>query len=259
MCGNDTSMIQINRVKPHAELILDRPDKFNALNSGMMKRLQEALAELEGDDDTRCVVLKSSSSGAFCSGVDLRELAGFTSVEQARNFALLLDETLLKLLKFPKPVIARLHGFVYGGGFALASVCDIRLVAPDTKIAFPAGRLGAILPPALTFMLNALTGLGNTRELLLTGRSVKAREALELGLVQYLLPPAEMEKKIHYLIGELCKSTDTALAMTKKISNHPLIAAIEQSNLTAAENFAYLAATPEWQQRLSNFVKRNKS
>ncbi len=252
-------MIQIHRVKPYAELILDRPDKFNALDSSLMVRLQEALEELKTDAGVRCVVLKSSSPRAFCSGVDLQELAAFRSVEEARDFAILLDETLLKLLKFPKPVIAVLHGFVYGGGFALASVCDIRLLHPDTEIAFPAGRLGAILPPALTLMLTTLAGAGNTRELLLTGRKVRSREAVTLGLAQFLVPAEDTEKKIEQLVGDMCQSTDTALAMTKKICSHPLIAAIEQSNLTAAENFAYLAATPEWQQRLNAFVERSQS
>ncbi|HED09344.1 MAG TPA: enoyl-CoA hydratase/isomerase family protein [Caldithrix abyssi] len=252
-------MIRINRIIPHAELILDRPGKFNALDSALMMHIQAALDELLNDEGIRCVVLKSSSPQAFCSGVDLRELAAFRSVEEARRFALLLDETLLKLLKFPKPVIARLHGFVYGGGFALASVCDIRLLHPDTEIAFPAGRLGAILPPALTLMLNALTGYGNSRDLLLTGRSVNAREAVALGLAQYLVPAGEMDAKVEQLISDMCKSTDMALAMTKKITTHPLITAIEQSNLTAAENFAFLAATSEWQQRLNAFVERSKS
>ncbi len=252
-------MIQINRVIPYAELILDRPDKFNALNSEMLEGIQKALKTLRTEADVRCVILKSSSPAAFCSGVDLQQLMSFVSVEEARDFALLLDETLMKLLTFPKPVIALLHGFVYGGGFALASACDIRLLHPDTEIAFPAGKLGAILPPALTFMLSALTGTGNARDLLLTGRKVKAPEAVSLGLAQYRVPPEKLKSKVEQLVRDICKSTDTALAMTKKMSIHTLITTIEQNNLTAAENFAYLSATPEWRKRLGDFVKQNLS
>jgi enoyl-CoA hydratase len=248
--------LKIMKLDGRVDVYLNRPKKFNALNRGLIKEISLILSQLENDINCRLIVLRSTSEKAFCSGVDLDDLQSFKSIEEARNFALLLDEMFIKLLKFPKPVIAVINGFAYGGGFALTSAADVRIMDYKAEIAFPAGRLGAILPPALTYMLNALVGIGTSRELLMTGRTIKSEEALHLRMVNRLITSEEIEKAIEHETKDILKSTALSLMMTRRIINQQLIVEIEKYNLSGGENFAFLASTSEWQQRIKNFLKK---
>ncbi len=252
------SHLLIEKHKERYDLILNRPEKFNALNRPLLDELFAALNDLEKDTQCRLVVLRSGTSKAFCSGVDLDDLLSFKSIEEARSFALMFDETMIRLLKFPKPLIAIINGFAFGGGFALASAADLRIMTEKGKIAFPAGRLGAILPPALTFMLNALVGIGISRDLLMTGRVVKAKEAFRLRLVNRLIKSTEIENCLNKEVADILKSSGTSLQMTRRITNQQLLVEIEKYNLTGAENFAFLASTEEWQTRIASFFNKNK-
>lgn len=251
--------LKIEKNSERFDLILNRPEKFNALNRVFLEELFSALSEIEKDKNCRLLVLRSSVKNVFCSGVDLNELRSFKSIEKAHDFALLLDATMIRLLKFPKPVIAVIDGLAFGGGFALASVADVRIISEKGKIAFPAARLGAILPPSLTFMLNALVGIGVSRDLLMTGRVVEAGEAFRLRLVNRLIKSTEIEDCLDKEVANILKSPDTALRMTRRITNQQLLVEIEKYNLTGAENFAYLASTAEWQKRIASFFDKNKS
>jgi len=250
--------LKIEKHNDRVDLFLNRPDKFNALNRPLLEEFYYVLNDLEKDKQCRMVVLRSGTDKAFCSGVDLDELLSFKSIEEARSFALMFDETMIRLLKFPKPLIAVIDGFAFGGGFALASAADLRIMTENGKIAFPAGRLGAVLPPALTFMLNALVGIGISRDLLMTGRTVEADEAFRLRLVNRLIKSSEMENVVNKEVADILKSSDTALQMTRRITNQQLLVEIEKYNLTGAENFAFLASTEEWQNRIAGFFEKNK-
>ena len=245
-------------VKDHnnrVDVYLNRQDKFNALNNELLAELAEVFTSLEKSASCRLIVLRSTNKKAFSSGVDLDQLLSFRSIEEARAFALHFDETMIRLLKFPKPLIAVIDGLAYGGGFALASIADLRIMTEKGSIAFPAGRLGAVLPPALTFMLNALVGIGVSRDLLMTGRTVLPEEAYNLRLVNRLIKSEDIEEVLTIETGQILKSSDTALQMTRRITNQQLLVEIEKYNLTGAENFAFLASTEEWQKRISGFFK----
>lgn len=249
-------LLQLLKNGSSYRLILNRPEKRNALNRPLLEELLQTLENLDKDDSCRVVILSSSSKEAFSSGVDLEELAGFKGIEDAREFGLLFDKVMIHLLKFSKPIIAMIDGLAYGGGFAIASAADLRIITENGTICFPAGRLGAILPPASTFMLNALVGIGVSRDLLLSGRKVDAIEALQLKLVNRLINSSEKEKVIEHESKNILKNSDTAIKMMRRITNQQLIVEIEKYNLTGAENFAYLAATEEWQKRISQFFKK---
>ncbi|MCB9058190.1 MAG: enoyl-CoA hydratase/isomerase family protein [Calditrichae bacterium] len=249
------SFIEIIYTDSRADIFLERPDKHNALNSEMLYELSRAFDIIEKKDTCRLIAIRSRHS-AFCSGVDLEQLLSFKSIEEARAFALHFDETMIRLLKFSKPVIAVMNGLAYGGGFALASAADLRIMTENGKIAFPAGRLGAVLPPALTFMLNALVGIGVSRDLLMTGRTVYAEEALNLRLINRLVNSQDIEKVLTSEAQQILQSSDTSLQMTRRITNQQLLVEIEKYNLTGAENFAFLASTSEWQKRISQFFRK---
>lgn len=250
-------MIQINARSDYTELILNFPKKLNAMGSTFLLQLNRLLDEIASQKESRLLVIKSAVPNVFCSGVDLSELDAFQSVEEARHFALLFDETLVKLLKFQKPLIAIIDGLAFGGGFALASAADIRIMTGNGSIAFPAGRLGAILPPAATLMLQALTGVGVCRDLLISGRRVLPEEALRLGLVNRFSRKETVDIVLKEIIDSILVSSDLALELTRRSVNQSLLSDIEKYNHTAAENFAFLSATEEWKRRMANFVNGN--
>jgi len=249
-------LIQLSKNGARHHLALNRTAKLNALNRQLLEELSSVIEKLEQDTSCRLVIIESNSTEAFSSGVDLEELAGFRSIEDAREFGLLFDSVMIKLLKFSKPIIALLDGLAYGGGFAIASAADLRIITENGNICFPAGRLGAILPPAATFMLNALVGIGVSRDLLLSGRKIAAKEALQLKLVNRLVNSKTKDTIIDNESNNILKNSDTAIKMTRRITNQQLIVEIEKYNLTGSENFAYLAATEEWQKRIAQFFKR---
>ena len=237
-----------------ATVTLNRPEKHNSFNYGMLKELKQIFTELAEDKQVRAVILTGAGEKSFCSGVDLNEMVAFSSMEQARDFALLLEDANMALLQFPKPLIAAMNGHAFGGGYGLASSADVRLLTPEAKIGFPAVRLGAVLPMGCTLRLNAIIGSGHSRELLLTGRTVDAQEARRIGLVHFIVPRENLMAEAKRITAEILQGSDTALVMTKQMVNQELLSQIRQYSPMAAENFAYLAFTDDWKNRIRAFV-----
>lgn len=252
------SFIQIDIENQIAVLTLNRPEKRNAFNYPFLQELQQQFEAIALNPEIRLLILTAAGETVFSSGVDLNELVRFETIEEARRFALQLEQTNEALLKLPKPVIAVINGHALGGGFGLASNADIRLLAEEATIGFPAVRLGAILPAGCTLRLNALIGSGHSRELLLSGRLVHAREAKQLGLVNEVWPAEKLLERAFEIARSVLNASDQALMMTKQLVNQELLVQIQQYALASSENFAYLAFTKEWQERIKAFLE-NKS
>jgi len=246
--------IQVEKQNEITLLTLNRPDKHNAFNYDLLQELQQALIELQKDSKTRLLIMTGAGDKSFSSGVDLAELIRFESIEDARRFALQLEETMMELLRFSKPVIAAINGYAFGGGYGLASNADVRIMVNSAKIGFPAVRLGAILPVGCTLRLSAIIGSGHSRELLLSGRIVDAEESRRMGLVNQITHPEALLDEAYKVAEEILRGSDTALAMTKHLTNQELLSQIQQYSVSAVENFAYLAFTDDWKQRISTFM-----
>ncbi len=248
--------ITVEYIQSLVILTLNRPQKHNAFNLQLLREMEEAFSDLAGNPDVRLAIMTGAGNKSFSSGVDLAELIKFKNLAEARRFALQLEETNAALLRFPKPLIAAINGYAFGGGFGLASSADVRIMVEDSKIGFPAVRLGAILPVGCTLRLNALIGSGRSRELLLTGRIVEAREALQIGLVNAITSRESLMDEAKRIAEEILKGSDLALEMTKQMTNQELLSQLQQYSVSAAENFAYLAFTDEWQKRIRDFMKK---
>ncbi len=237
-----------------ALLTLNRPQKHNAFDLEFLMELEKAVQQLRQDKSTRLLIITGAGEKSFSSGVDLAALVQFKSIEEARIFALQLEATMTALLRFPKPVIAAINGYAFGGGFGLASNADVRLLVDSVKIGFPAVRLGAILPVGCTLRLNALIGSGRSRELLLSGRILQAEEALQIGLVNEITSNEKLIPRAFEIAEEILKGSDLALEMTKRLTNQDLLVQMEKYSVSAAENFAYLAFTDDWKNRIQAFM-----
>jgi len=239
------------------KLILNNPEKHNAFSPAMLRELGEILDRAAADPGVQVLVLSAKGKN-FSSGVDLKALTELNSVEEAKEFALLLEETSEKLFRFPKPVIARLHGLVLGGAAGFAAACDIRIADDDTRIGFPAVKLGAILPATCTVYVESLIGRNRMLDLTLTGRLIDAAEALAISFHTYVTPAGKQDEKIREITSQILEGTGEALSLTKRTVNYPYHLWLEQAKLYATDNFAYLSQTAEWQERMRNFLEKRK-
>lgn len=230
----------------YGEIVLNRPEKRNAFDWQFLEQLNQTIDGLKNDQNLRAIILRSNSKKAFCSGVDLDVLESFSNPGEARQFALLLEETMLHLFQFPLPVIADINGHAFGGGFGLAMAGDIRLMNINAKIRFPAVHIGAILPINCTIRLNYLIGLSMSKELLLTGRSIDAEESKKLGLVHYTGDSESIEKQIHFYLQQFREGNREALILQKIALNQQIVAEMTKYSVQSAENFAYLYASGFW-------------
>ncbi len=236
----------------------NRPNKHNAFNIDLLTELSELLDTEAKNTNIRALIFTGSGEKSFSSGVDLKELINFNSIEDARNFAILLESTSEKIFKFPKPTIAAINGFALGGGFGYSSAMDYRIIANTAKVGFPAIKLGAILPVTCTLFLNALIGVSKSRDLLLTGRIIESAEALEMGLVNKVVNQDQVINEAIKVTNTILEGNDTAITYTKRTVNNMLLKDIESQKLYAADNFAYLSQTVEWKKRMNEFNNKKK-
>ena len=239
-----------------AILSLNRPKVHNSFSRELLNQLSEALDVLAKDKTVRVLILTGAGEKSFSSGVDLKVLQNFQSIEEAREYALLLEGTSEVLFNFPKPVISAINGYALGGGLGYAASTDYRIASERATMGFPAVKLGAILPVTCTLYMTNIIGITHTRDMLLTGRVLKADEALKFNLVNKVVPHQDLMNEAIKIAEMMLQGTDMALFYTKKTLNSLLSKDIEAQKLYAADNFAFLSQTKEWKERIQNFGKK---
>jgi enoyl-CoA hydratase/carnithine racemase len=203
-------MAELVRVETEAGVAtirLDRPP-MNVINSEVQEQLRAAAATVSADPEIRAVVLYGGEK-VFAAGADVKEFAGFSHADMVRDAARVMS-SIDSLAQIPKPVIAAITGYALGGGCELALTADFRVAADDAKLGQPEILLGIIPGMGGTQRLPRLVGPAKAKDLIYTGRFVDAPEALELGLVDAVVPAAEVY--------------ETALAMARKFAKGPALA-----------------------------------
>jgi enoyl-CoA hydratase len=179
---------------PIATVVLNRPEKLNALTRPMWKRLGEVFEELSADDGVRCVIIRGAGTRAFAPGNDISEFATERSnVEQARAYGDDMRRTIEAIDACRHPVVAEIHGVCVGGGLEIAGLADIRICGESSRFGVPINKLGLVMAYAEIRSLIALAGESTALEILLEGRVFDAREAKEKGLVTRVVPDGEVE------------------------------------------------------------------
>ncbi|MEA5114775.1 MAG: enoyl-CoA hydratase-related protein [Geobacteraceae bacterium] len=200
-----------NRIRT---LTLNRIGTRNALDSAMLRFLDEALAACEGDEETRAVII--TGSGNFCAGADIRELDRMNE-EQAKEFIRMGNSVLRRIETLSKVVIAAVAGHAMGGGCELALACDIRIAGESARFGLPEVSLGLIPGFGGTQRLGKLVGHGRARELILTGRTIDSREAVAIGLVSSVVDDRELPVRAQELAERLAQKSPHAQAAIKKL------------------------------------------
>lgn len=205
-------------LKTHVEdqvavITINRPEVLNACNSATHREMQAAIEWVEGDENTKVVVI-TGAGRAFCSGSDLREVGQFQGVA-ARSYLKLDFSTKNRIAACTKPVIAALHGHVAGGGFEMALACDIRIVADNVLFSLPEIVLGTIPGSGGLQRLPPIVGLGVAKEWALTGRRIDAEEAFRRGLATAVHPQDRLMPEVMAFARSLAGRSSIALFLSK--------------------------------------------
>jgi enoyl-CoA hydratase/carnithine racemase len=198
-----------------AYITLNRPQELNIYNVRMRDELYEALSAVKADTDIHVVILKGAGEKAFCAGADLTEFLSAPSPTAARYVRWQRDIWGL-FLSLPQPVIAALHGFVFGSGIEMAMCCDIRIAADDCVFGLPEVALGIIPAAGATQTVPRAIGHGPALDLLLTGRRIGAQEALEMKLVNRVVSRSNLLPEVEALAEKIAGFDQHAVRMIKQ-------------------------------------------
>ncbi|MEW6732554.1 MAG: enoyl-CoA hydratase-related protein [Acidobacteriota bacterium] len=193
---------------------INRQEKRNALNIATRNELLVALDMQRQHKDVRVVIITGAGDKAFIAGADISEFEGRTALEQRQ--VMRSNRVFDAFENFPKPVIAMINGFCLGGGCEVALGCDIRIASDNAKFGQPEINLGIIPGGGGTQRLTRLVGEGKAMELILTGKMIDAQEAKAIGLVNEIVPFAELETHTLALANEIAEKSPVALRMAKE-------------------------------------------
>lgn len=217
--------LRVERDGPIGRLVLDNPARRNAIGADMWRAMPRAIAAFNADAAIRCIVLRGEGTAAFAAGADISEFEQRRSSEAGvKAYEDLVDAAHHAIEDSPKPVIALIHGFCVGGGLAVALSCDLRYADASSRFAIPAARLGLAYGIPGTNRLIATVGHAAAREIMFSARRYGADEARAMGLVNRVLPDAELDEYVRTLALELAENAPLTIAASKSAIN-TLIAA----------------------------------
>jgi enoyl-CoA hydratase/carnithine racemase len=194
-----------------AEIVLNRPEKLNAVTPEMAAALAEYCRAVDRDDGVRVVLLRGAGERAFCAGSDLNSLAAYESAWAFRNRV----EYATAVREIRKPVVAALHGWVLGGGFEMMLGADLRVAGRSARFGCPEVKRGWVGGGGASQLLPRLVGYGKAMRLLLTGDPVDAAEAYALGLVEFLVDDNEVDPRARSLCQQLAEFSPVAVQSVK--------------------------------------------
>lgn len=239
-----------------AWLIINRKEKLNAINRALLSELNERFTAFKADPNVKIIVLTGSGSKAFVAGADITEFSSFNKLE-GRDLSQYGNEKVFNFIeKIGKPVIAAINGYALGGGLELAMSCQIRIAATHAKMGLPEVSLGIIPGYGGTQRLPQLIGKGNAMEMILTGKMIDAKHALELGLVTHVVDGKKLLSKAASIARNLLKSSPNAL--------NNAITAVNAADQTAAgfnvemDQFSNCFSTEDFKEGVQAFLEKRK-
>ncbi len=214
----NTDEIKLEKKNDIGIIILNKPP-LNLLDAKMLRRLEGYLEEMENDVEVKVVIITGEKN--FCAGADVKELKEMHP-DEALVFSKLGHKVCSHVENLEKPVIAAINGYAFGGGWELALACDLRIAIEGTKLGLPETNLGIIPGFGGTQRLTRLAGIGRAKDMILTGRSVDAKEALYIGLVNTVVKDEELMGKAEEVAQVLSKKSPVTLKLAKALINRNL-------------------------------------
>ena len=239
-------------------LTIHRPDKLNALNALVLAEIRSAVDEVRARRETRVLAITGSGEKAFVAGADIAEMRSMR-LEEARAFARMGHVTLEALELLPVPVIAAVNGFALGGGCELALACDFVYASENAKLGQPEVKLGVIPGFGGTQRLLRRVGVAAARELVYTGKTISAAEALAIGLVNRVMPQVELMSAVRATAATIAEMGPLAVAEAKKVIREGEGRLLRDANTLEIEGFAGLFETADQTEGMTAFVEKRKA
>jgi enoyl-CoA hydratase len=238
-----------------ATITINRPEKLNALNDATIAELSEAIDEVGRRKDVGGAIVTGTGAKAFVAGADIGELSTQGSLD-GRTRAMVGQRIFSKFEQSSKPVIAAVNGFALGGGLELALACHIRIASDNAKLGLPEVKLGIGPGYGGTQRLPRLIGKGRALELMLTGVPIDAAEAYRIGLVNKVVPQAELVGAAEAMMKLMLGNGPIALGFVIEAVNRGLDTTLEEGLVIEANHFGLIATTSDMKEGMGAFLEK---
>jgi len=235
---------------------IDNQTKLNTLNSKIIKELRDCFTSLKDDKEIAVVILTGAGDKSFIGGANINEMADL-NVETARTFITNLHLLCTAIRDTPFPVIARVNGYCLGAGMEIASICDIIVAEEKAQFSMPEVRVG--IPSVIeAAVLPQILGIGLTRDLLLTGRTMYSDEAYRVGFIQRLAKDGELDAIVDSVVTDILASGRIAIKLQKELCNAWENVSVAHGIQLGIDAFSKAFETEEPTRMLSDFVNRKR-
>jgi enoyl-CoA hydratase/carnithine racemase len=254
------AMVELRKEDQVAVLTINNPP-VNALNSRVMAELLQNLEKLAGDDGVRVLIVTGAGDRAFVAGADIKEFPGLFKGQAglAGQFALAGHKMFNALDNFPRPTIAAVNGLALGGGCELALACDLRVAADTAQFGLPEIKLGLFPGGGGTQRLPRLIGEARAKEFMYLGDPISAGEALQIGLINRVVPAGQLVEETMKLAGKLATRPGVALNLIKQAVDRGVQVSLEEGLKIEADLFDRVFLTEDVKEGVNAFIEKRKA
>ncbi len=247
--------VHLERIDELAVITLDNPP-MNVLSLEMSQKIAAVVAELEADKSVVAVILTGAGNRAFMAGADIKEFTGFIALQKAGEAATVFDDTMQRLHRLSKPTIAALNGYTLGGGCELALACDFRIAEEQVQIGFPEVKLGLFPGAGGTQRLPRLIGESRAKELILTGESISANKALEIGLVNRVVPAGQAVAAAKEFASVFRERSQVSIGLAKRAIDEGLDGTLDDGLKLEARLFGEVFSAEDVAEGVNAFLEK---
>jgi enoyl-CoA hydratase/carnithine racemase len=239
-------------------IIINRPDRRNALNEEVVRAIDRGIAAAVDDRECRAIVLTGTGDQAFCAGADLQKnvSGGAFAVDFSRPKHYIVD-LFKRIQDCTLPIVARVNGHVMAGGFGLLCACDMAVAADDIRIGTPESKIGMTPMMILPLMLRVLPAR-RLQEMCVTGEQFTAAEALEWGVLNYVVPRGELDARTDWLLGRILDKSPTAVRLGKQAFNAMRDMSLRESLEFAQAMVPIMSSTQDAKEGMASFQEKRK-
>ncbi|MED4203132.1 enoyl-CoA hydratase [Neobacillus mesonae] len=239
-----------------ATITIQRPPA-NALSSGLLRELSAVLDEIEPNRDIGVIVIHGEGR-FFSAGADIKEFTTVDSVQGFSDLGKFGQDLFDRMEKFPKPIIAAIHGAALGGGLELAMACHIRLVSETAKLGLPELQLGLIPGFAGTQRLPKYVGTAMAAEMMFTSEPITGKEAVQYGLANHAYPEAEVLEQAYKLAGKIAKKSPVSISAVIKLLNYAKTEEFYEGMKKEAELFGKVFVSKDAKEGIQAFIEKRE-
>lgn len=241
-----------------AVLVINRPNALNALNADTLQQISDALDEIEADEKNRVLLITGAGPKAFVAGADINELKQCKNSRQGEKASQIGSKLFRRLENSRLVTIAGVNGFALGGGMELCLACDLRFCTENAIFGLPEVGLGIIPGYGGTQRLPRLVGRGIAMELIVTGRKIDAGQALGIGLVNRVVPSAELMNFCQQIANEILRQAPLAVSAAKRALNQGVDGDLDSGLKAESKEFGKLCLTKDMHEGMTAFVEKRR-